>query len=150
MKLASSPATELPFRVSPFKPQPEKPSMVFNVLPAIVQSRIPTIPSLRRVLSGARSNASSTKRSSYPSEIESPDILPPGSSSRPASARSRSSQGSSLDSFEAEVDFQECVSTRPQSSMSTTPPGSYPVAELSTGINWKYANQGMHCCYTLV
>ncbi|CAI6327287.1 unnamed protein product [Periconia digitata] len=120
------------------EPHPNKTSMIFNVLPATVQSRIPAIPSIRKIVNGARSS----KSASGPVEILVPETPPPGYTSRPGSARTRSSRDS-IDSFDAELVVQECSYSRPQSTMST-PPSFFHVAESSTGINWKYANQGLN------
>ncbi|PVI04119.1 hypothetical protein DM02DRAFT_519445 [Periconia macrospinosa] len=116
--------------------------MIFNVLPATVQSRIPAISSIRKIVNSARGDASPPKSGSCSVETQSPETPPPGYTSRPTSSRSRSSRHS-IDSFDAELVFQECISTRPQSSVST-PPDIFQMAESSTGINWKYANQGIN------
>ncbi|KAF1956975.1 hypothetical protein CC80DRAFT_412224 [Byssothecium circinans] len=108
--------------------------MIFTVLPAVVQRRIPTIPSIRRTISGFHSRRSTSKETI---QSETPS---PGCTSRPGSAQSTSSR-TSIDSVEGEIAFQECFSTRPQSSMGTPP--TFYVLEKKTGINWRYSNQGV-------
>ncbi|KAF1977374.1 hypothetical protein BU23DRAFT_453095 [Bimuria novae-zelandiae CBS 107.79] len=116
--------------------------MLYSVLPAVVQSRIPTLPSIRRALSDIRGPSIPFKTLQTASEASLPRSPPPDYTSRPTSVAysQHSSRGSSFDSAEDEEPFQEALSDTPASSSSTPPPFS--ISETRTGIKWKYANQG--------
>lgn len=118
-----------------------RPSMLYNVLPTVVQSRLPTLPSIRQSISDIRGRAfhvKSTSTDSSDTEFAAPETPPPTYCSR------RSSDGRSrvsiLSNETEEIEFRDDASERPTSSMSTPPP--FAVSETVTGINWKYANQG--------
>lgn len=111
--------------------------MIYNVLPAVVQNRIPTLPSIRQSLSDIRIRTLHAKHIDAATDISPPATPPPGYTSRPGSARSHCS---SVVSTDGESTLHDDVSERPESLMSTPPPFS--VFESKTGINWKYANQG--------
>ncbi|KAF2642731.1 hypothetical protein P280DRAFT_395343 [Massarina eburnea CBS 473.64] len=125
--------------------------MIFNVLPAVVQNRIPAIPSIRRTISDFRSPGRSV---SVAEETVHYEDVPATCTSRPNSARSSLTRHS-IDPLERELPVGECVPTRSQSSPGTphspigtphSPIGTPPpflVPERRTGINWKYANQGV-------
>ncbi|KAF2247918.1 hypothetical protein BU26DRAFT_428910 [Trematosphaeria pertusa] len=112
--------------------------MIYNVLPAVVQNRIPTLPSIRQSLSDIRIRTLHAKHIDAATDISPPATPPPGYTSRPGSARSHCS---SVVSTDGESTLHDDVSERPESLMSTPPPFS--VFESKTGINWKYANQGI-------
>lgn len=115
------------------------PSMLYNVLPTLVSNRIPTIPSLRRSLSGKRH----TKSHSL-TEIPAPETPPPDYTSRAPSGSATPNNTFG----ETDYEFSDAASERPASSASTVPPpfASY---ETKTGIKWKYASQGMRPEFTL-
>ncbi|KAJ4359667.1 uncharacterized protein N0V89_000223 [Didymosphaeria variabile] len=122
----------------------KRPSMFYSVLPAMVQDRIPTLPSIRRALGDMRSSSKSFNMSRNASEVSLPRSPPPGYTSRPISAAlsQHSSNRSSLDTAVEDEDlFQEVLSENLASPMSTPPP--FTVSEVRTGIKWKYANQGV-------
>jgi hypothetical protein len=127
----------------------KKSSMIYNVLPAVVQSRVPAIPSLRRALSDFRALTVRDK-----DELEeagpTPSTPPPGYTTRPCSASSSatSSNRNSIAFSDGEVTIQEDVSDHPESAYSTPP--SFHVSETRTGVNWKYANQGTCNVLTII
>lgn len=119
-----------------------RPSMLYNLLPTVVQSHLPTFPSIRRSVSDLRGRAVHSKSVSItPTDTETvpPETPPPTYSSRRGSDGRRPASIISTDA--EEIEFQDDVSERPASSISTPPP--FTVSETVTGINWKYANQGI-------
>lgn len=120
----------------------KKPSMMYSILPAVVQNRIPTLPSIRRTISDVRGRSMPDHSTPEAIETPTPRTPPPGYTSRPSTAGSSSSSNrSSVVSTDGELPFQEAVSEYARSSMSTPPP--FPISETRTGINWKYSNQGV-------
>jgi hypothetical protein len=119
----------------------KKSSMIYNVLPAIVQSRVPAIPSLRRALSDFRGRTVPDKNELEDSEPM-PLTPPPGYTTWPGSASSSTtnSNRNSIAFSDGEVTIQEDACEHPESAYSTPP--SFRVSETRTGVNWKYANQG--------
>jgi hypothetical protein len=109
----------------------KKNSLFFSALPKVVQNRIPVIPSIRRTIS----DYTKATESVYTPEgtVILPESPPPEYTSRPGSAGA--SPGLSIHN-----PFEECGSIREQSSLGTPP--AFNISEGSTGINWKYANQG--------
>ncbi|CBX91587.1 predicted protein [Plenodomus lingam JN3] len=113
--------------------------MLYQMLPTVVTSRLPTLPSLRKSLNEVRNRGLHSKSSSL-SVASEPTTPPPGYSTRPGSS-SATPNHFSLGFTETEFDFSDDASE--QSSLS----GSAPVPmlgahETATGINWKYASQG--------
>jgi hypothetical protein len=107
-------------------------SMLYQVLPAIVQSRMPILPFLRRSVSEYRTRGMHGKNGSL-SEVV-PETPPPVYTSRPVS--SSNSQLRPLSVTSASVfDFEDDVSIA-----SSTPTITY---EASTGISWQHAKHGM-------
>ena len=119
-------------------------SMIYQVLPALVSSHLPTIPSIRRSIGEIRDRRLHSKANSI-SEIPLPGTPPPGYTSRPSSG-SATPHRHSLVSGEPDLDFPDDVSDRPGSSMSSNPP-PFPTYEAKTGISWKYAGQGTYIMF---
>jgi hypothetical protein len=116
-----------------------RPSMLYSVLPTVVSNRLPIIPSLRQSLSDVRTRSSYAK-SNLVTELPQPKTPPPGYSSIPPSGSVTPFRLSvALD--EANLDFVDDISERPNSSGSTLPPAP-DSHEMSTGIRWKYASLG--------
>ncbi|KAJ4992003.1 hypothetical protein SVAN01_02598 [Stagonosporopsis vannaccii] len=116
-------------------------SMIYQVLPAMVSSHLPTIPSIRRSIGEIRDRRLHSKANSM-TELPLPGTPPPGYTSRPSSG-SASPNRRSLVVGEADLDFSDDASERPGSSMSMNPP-PFAAYETKTGINWKYAGQGVN------
>ncbi|KAF2628734.1 hypothetical protein BU25DRAFT_338746 [Macroventuria anomochaeta] len=114
-------------------------SIIYQVLPAMVSSHLPTIPSIRRSIGEIRDRRLHSKTSSI-TEIPLPGTPPPGYTSRPSSGSATPNRHSLLAS-EPELDFPDDVFERPGSSMSSNPP-PFSMYERKTGISWKYAGQG--------
>lgn len=114
-------------------------SMIYQVLPTMVSSHLPTIPSIRRSIGEIRDRRMHSKSNSL-SELPQPGTPPPGYTERPGSG-SATPNRRSLIVGEADLEFPDDVSERPGSSMSSNPP-PFSVYESKTGINWKYASQG--------
>lgn len=114
-------------------------SMIYQVLPTMVSSHLPTIPSIRRSIGEIRDRRLHSKSNSM-SELPLPGTPPPGYTSRPSSG-SASPNRRSMIVGEADLDFSDDASERPGSSMSMNPP-PFAAYETKTGINWKYAGQG--------
>jgi hypothetical protein len=115
-------------------------SMMYSILPAVVQNRIPAIPSLRKSIGNLHSRTMSFK--SFNSVIDlSDDVGPPPSyHSRDASGASTPDRNSIISRDIEELELQDDMSERPSSSRSSLPQA--PLFEGETGINWKYGNQG--------
>ncbi|KAF1997346.1 hypothetical protein P154DRAFT_547402 [Amniculicola lignicola CBS 123094] len=111
---------------------------MYALLPAVVQSRIPVLPSLRKSLIDFRGRAMHSKSPSLDSNLSAPETPPPRYTSRPGSATPSQESVASEDT--EDLDFGDDVSERPSSSRSLPPP--FMPAESVTGINWRYANQG--------
>ncbi|KAF9741487.1 hypothetical protein PMIN01_01026 [Paraphaeosphaeria minitans] len=122
----------------------KRPSMLYTVLPAMVQDRLPALPFIRRALSDIQATSRPLNTSRNVSDDSLPRSPPPGYTSRPTSAvlSQHSSNRSSIDNTRGDEDlFQEALSENIASLMSTPPP--FAVSETRTGIKWKYANQGV-------
>lgn len=119
-------------------------SMIYQVLPALVSSHLPTIPSIRRSIGEIRDRRFHSKANSI-SEIPLPGTPPPGYTSRPSSG-SATLHRHSLVAGEPDLDFPDDVSDRPGSSMSSNPP-PFPTYETKTGISWRYAGQGTYIMF---
>lgn len=114
-------------------------SMIYQVLPTMVSSHLPTIPSIRQSISEMRDRQLHSKTRSI-TGLPQPGTLPPGYTSRPSSS-SATPNRRSLALGDADLDFSDDVSERPGSSMSSDAP-AFLAYESKTGINWKYAGQG--------
>jgi len=116
-----------------------RPSMIFAILPAMVQNRIPTIPSLRRSISEIRERAFYGKTDSL-TTLPSPETPPPEYTSRAGSGNVTPSRDS-IASVETEYEFLDDASEQPGSSMGLGTP-MFATYEKKTGISWKYASSG--------
>lgn len=117
-----------------------RPSMLYSVLPTVVSSRIPTIPSLRQSLGDARGRNSYTKSDTV-IELPQPETPPPGYSSVPPSG-SITPHRLSAALGGAELDFADDESEG-QASSRAMPLQAIAVEETHSGIRWKYASLGM-------
>ncbi|KAF3051743.1 hypothetical protein E8E11_008373 [Didymella keratinophila] len=116
-------------------------SMIYQVLPIMVSSHLPAIPSIRRSIGQIRDRRSHSKTNSL-TELPQPGTPPPGYTEKPGSG-SATPNRRSLVIGEADLEFPDDVSERPGSSMSSNPP-PFSAYETKTGINWKYAGQGVN------
>lgn len=116
-----------------------KVSMLYQVLPPIVQNRMPKLPSLRRSVSNFRAGGLHSKNNSM-SEASLPTTPPPGYTSRPTSGSTTPSQRISTASTLA-FDLEDTISIA--SSDSSIHALSEPVYEMSSGIQWQHARHGM-------
>ena len=139
-------STEGPLTFTTCSNNPERkdlqPSMLYSILPSVIQNRVPTLPSLRRSFSDLRGRSSHTKRVNSSCSIYSPETPPPVYSSRSGSLCPE--QANSITSTDTEdIYVGDNIPERPTSfrSASTLPP-PFSMPESETGINWKYANQG--------
>lgn len=116
-----------------------RPSMLYNVLPTVVSSRLPTIPSLRQSLGDVRSRTYYNKSDTV-TELPQPVTPPPGYSTMPPS-ETVSPHKLSAALGEAEVDFADDVSEGQASSraMPLVVPGAQ---ETRSGVRWRYASLG--------
>ncbi|KAF2020837.1 hypothetical protein BU24DRAFT_416510 [Aaosphaeria arxii CBS 175.79] len=135
------------FQVQEDRKDPQ-PSMIFSILPAVVQNRIPALPSLRRSITDLHTRTLHAKSPSIDTEISVPPTPPPRYCSRPGSGTATPTLLSLTPADGEETDgedasFQGSLSERPQSSSSTFLP-PFSLSESETGINWKYANQGIN------
>lgn len=117
-----------------------RPSMLYNVLPTMVSSRLPTIPSLRQSLGDVRSRAYYNKSDTV-IELPQPVTPPPGYSTMPPS-ETVSPHKLFAALGEAEVDFADDVSEGQASSraMPLVVPGAQ---ETRSGVRWRYAGLGI-------
>jgi hypothetical protein len=114
-------------------------SMFYQVLPAIVQSRMPVLPSVRRSLNDFRTRGLHSKQNSM-SDISLPGTPPPGYSSTPGSGRTTPHQCTSLTSGTvSDVEDDASLATLAQSSHNLAAVD----VEGSTGISWQHARHGM-------
>lgn len=137
-------ACDIDSDISSVYSEPRKPSMIYNVLPVALQSRVPAIPSLRRAISDFRGRTVPEKNDFDVAESTPPTTPPPGYTTRPTSAISSggyNSNRNSLVSSDGDTAVHDDVFERPESAYSTPP--TFCISETRTGINWKYANQGM-------
>jgi hypothetical protein len=120
-----------------------RPSMIYNVLPAMVQNRMPAIPSLRRAISEFRGLAIPERSDFDVAESIHPISPPPGYTTRPGSATSSGGNMSNRTSFafsDGDTTVQDDLYEGAESVYSA--PSAFCMPETSTGINWRYANQG--------
>ena len=110
-----------------------RPSMLYNVLPSLVSSRIPALPSLRKSLNTKRQGKLNPLTEIPPR----PRTPPPNYTSRPGSG----TVTPNVFSGDADFDFSDDGSERIGSSSSANPP-PFAIYETRTGINWKYARSG--------
>ena len=122
----------------------KKSSILYNVLPSMVQSRLPRLPSIRRALIDIRSPALALHASRNVSEESLPRTPPPDYTSRAASVAvsQRSLNHDSFDTVEDEDPYEEGAEIPTRSFSTINTPPQFAVAESRTGINWRYANQG--------
>jgi hypothetical protein len=116
-----------------------KTSVLYHLLPATVQSRMPILPSFRRSVRDFGTLGLQSKSSSTP-EIALPRTPPPDYTSRPTSVSTtpnwhRSVASTSVSAFENGL------------SIAGSEPATFPQTvftyEGSTGINWQHARHGM-------
>ena len=117
-------------------------SMLYQVLPALVQSRIP---SFRRSLSSYRRRGLHGKSNSI-TEMSRPCTPPPDYTPRPGSGSSTPARQLS-DASDSVFDYEDDRSDM-ASSAASDPPPPVPTYETCTGINWQRARQGMHLATT--
>ncbi|KAH7036256.1 hypothetical protein B0J12DRAFT_582032 [Macrophomina phaseolina] len=120
------------------------PSSVYAILPAVIQSRIPRLKSLRRTVSDLRSRplvsyaASPCPTSHMSHGAQTP---PPSYSSRPpSSAQMRRGSGVS----DRSLSDDGLVEERPSSSSSAASLPVYRTVEMPGTVNWKFASQGLN------
>jgi hypothetical protein len=115
-------------------------SMIYNVLPTAVRNRIPAMPSLRRAISDARGRSIADKSYFDTKAATAPITPPPGYTIRPSSAVL--STGNSLVTYShGDSTIHEGFAGPLEPAYSTLPVNT--ISETGTGINWKYASQGM-------
>lgn len=117
-------------------PTGTKVSMLYQVLPPIMQNRMPKLPSLRRSVSNFR--GSHSKNNSM-SEASLPRTPPPGYTSRPTSGNATPSQRLSTGTT-LSFDLEDGVSIA--SSEDSVRGLSEPVYEMASGIQWQHARHG--------
>ncbi|KAL5113299.1 hypothetical protein ACEQ8H_008833 [Pleosporales sp. CAS-2024a] len=108
-------------------------SMLYQVLPAIVQSRMPKLPSLRRSMTGYCAGTMHAKNSNSLAELSLPATPPPGYTSRPVSGSTTPWPTSVASASLFEFDDDACTA------------GSAPITayETTTGISWHHAKHGI-------
>ncbi|KAF1911336.1 hypothetical protein BDU57DRAFT_524404 [Ampelomyces quisqualis] len=116
-----------------------KGSMLYQVLPLIMQTRMPMLPSLRRSVSNFRTGRVHSKNHSM-SEGSLPKTPPPGYTSRPASGSTTPSQPTCTASMLA-FDLGDRISIA--GSEPSVRALSEPVYESSSGIQWQHAKHAM-------
>ncbi|KAF2704619.1 hypothetical protein K504DRAFT_472363 [Pleomassaria siparia CBS 279.74] len=124
-----------------------RPSMLYNVLPTVVQSHLPKLPSIRRSINELRGGRiphmkSLSTSSSTDTDISAPETPPPTYRFRRGSGSDTQSRDSMVSTDTEEIGFRDDISERPVSSSMYNPP-PFAVSETVTGISWKYANQGI-------
>ncbi|KAF2091785.1 hypothetical protein K490DRAFT_30800 [Saccharata proteae CBS 121410] len=122
-------------------PPKDVPSSVYTMLPALIQSRIPRLQSLRRTVTDFRTRPQHSRCASepVPGAETSP---PPAYTSRPSSAAMRRGSGASDGDTVQSIPGDTLVDDRPSSSSTALP--EYRPSDMQTGVNWKYANQGLN------
>ncbi|KAF2812354.1 uncharacterized protein BDZ99DRAFT_383996 [Mytilinidion resinicola] len=117
-------------------------SLVYGMLPTLVQSRMPRFSSLRRSVNDFRGRPDHTRSSSENAWSSGSDTPPPRYSSRQESRVSDRIPAFTADASDSDLDTSTTYE-RPVSSSSTPP--AFTLAERESGVNWKYANQaGLH------
>ncbi|KAF2130359.1 hypothetical protein P153DRAFT_288721 [Dothidotthia symphoricarpi CBS 119687] len=117
-----------------------RPSMIFAVLPAVVQNRIPTIPSIRRSISGIRERGFYSKTDSLV-ELSVLETPPPEYTSTVESGSATPSRHSIV-SEETEYAYSDDVPESSSGPMGMVTPMSSNY-EQKTGIRWKHASSGI-------
>jgi hypothetical protein len=112
-----------------------KASMFFQVLPAVVQSRIPNIPSIRQSFSDLRRTRSLHSKSSSTMEATVPETPPPEYASRPGSGIA-----TPYGNISASFDFDDDASITSSAYLIRSLSLPY---ETSTGISWQHARHGV-------
>jgi hypothetical protein len=114
-------------------------SMLYQVLPTVVQSRMPILPSIRHSLNDFRTRGMHSTHNSV-SEISLPGTPPPEYTSRGGSGATTPQQCTSLTSASvpvAEDDAGAGSLAQATAHLSTVAQGG------STGISWQHARHGM-------
>jgi len=116
---------------------PCRASLLYQILPHALQRRVPVLPSIRRSLSGDDVHVldSSSRSSSDESRLETP---PPEYSSRPSSGILH--DVSKMEDTDSDSLLDNPPLPRPSSSQFR---GRRISPEKDSGIDWKYASQGM-------
>lgn len=121
-------------------------SMLYNVLPMAVQSRIPSLPSLRRSVSHFRAQGAQHRKSNSnisAIDMQRPETPPPEYRSREGSGSNTPVRQPSLAMTPAERDAtaeDEDVATQEiMEEYQRTFASSY---ETTSGVNWSFARQG--------
>lgn len=117
-----------------FEQHNSKSSLFFQVLPAVVQNRMPNMPSIRQSISDLRRTRGSHGKNSSMSEESLPATPPPEYVSRPgtASATPYGRMGTNYD-----VEDGSSVASSASSIRSLSVP-----YETATGISWQHAKHG--------
>lgn len=123
-------------------PKKNRPSMIYSVLPVVVQNRIPALPSLRRSISGFHGRTRHTKNGSIFSDVSQAPSPPPSYSSRPGSGSVSPDRNSIALPDVEESEIRDDISERPSSSRYSPPPFPFSISETESGVNWRYASQG--------
>jgi hypothetical protein len=114
-----------------------KASMFFQVLPAVVQSRMPNIPSIRQSFSDLRRTRGFHSKSSSTTEAALPETPPPEYASRPGSGIA-TPYGNIATNFDFDFDDEASITSSASSIRSLSLP-----YETSTGISWQHARHGV-------
>ena len=119
-----------------FAQDPKQSSMLYSMLPSVVQSRLPRLPSLRK---SASMYGLATKRKGTQSGSRTPEMGYTNamvlSGSRDVVSRDGSElEAYSVESMSSEEDLTQSTNRRRQQTMD--------LSESKSGISWKYANQG--------
>lgn len=122
-----------------------RPSMIYSVLPVVLQNRIPTLPSLRRSISGLHGRSRHGKSGSIDTDVFQIPSPPPSYSSRPCSGSVSPDRNSIVLPDGEESEMRDDEFERSSSSRYSPPPFSLSIAETESGVNWRYASQGKTC-----
>jgi hypothetical protein len=107
-------------------------SMIHHVLPTVLSSRLPTLPSIRRSISDMRERSCAKRELA---EEDTPGTPPPGYTSRLGSGSTTPEMCGMRDGEMEGSEFPDHVSERLLSS-------PLAASEVDTGVKWKYARQG--------
>jgi hypothetical protein len=108
-----------------------KQSLIMRLVPQLVESRIPQVPSIRSSITRLR-----TPKDSENLRLRSPSSPPSYSDRQPPNESIIEVEEGSSD-----MSCQAALEIRPSSSRSSTLP-TYQETETSSGINWRFATQG--------
>jgi hypothetical protein len=114
-------------------------SMFYQVLPTVVQSRMPMLPSIRHSLNDFRTRGMHSKQNSM-SDISLPGTPPPGYTSRGGSGTTTPQQYTSLTSIPVPGPEDDGCDTSLAQATHQLPTVAQ---EGSTGISWQHARHGM-------